>query len=124
MKNDSWASVVESLLVSVIPEKRRPILFNNYQIKKFCDCLLVVAKAWELQGAGSFIDEPLAADLFRAVAYKHIQQKFEPPSNKELKAMFLKRLTKRKIINTDEVYRSLQVSFHKNVYDLGELNRS
>ena len=124
MKNDSWASVVESLLVSVIPEKRRPILFNNYQVKKFCDCSLVVAKAWEPLGAGSFINEPLAADLFRAVAYKHIQWKLEPPNNKKLKAMFIKRLTKRKIINTEEVYHSLQVSFHKNVYVLGKLNLS
>lgn len=115
-KNDSWAIVVENLFLSVLPEKRRPTFLNDMSVKKICDRALVVAKSWEPQGTGSFIGEPLAADLFRAVVYKHIQWKFEQPTDKKLKTLFIKRLTKRKIINTEEVYQGLQSTFNQTVF--------
>ena len=73
---------------------------------------MVVARAWETDGTGSFIGEPLAGDLLRAVAYKRIGGKFEPKEKgNELAGALIRRLGKRKLLNTNDVLRALQNGF-------------
>lgn len=84
-------------------------------LKIKCDRSMVVAKSWEPQGTGSFISEPLAADLLRAVAYKMIGWSVTKPVDKKLNALFIKRVTKRKILNSDEVHEALVNQFGDKV---------
>lgn len=73
---------------------------------------MVVARAWETDGTGSFIGEPLAGDLLRAVAYKRIGWKFEPKKKgEELSGALIRRLGKRKLLNTNDVLHALQNGF-------------
>ena len=73
---------------------------------------MVVARAWETDGTGSFIGEPLAGDLLRAVAYKRIGWKFEPKKKGEkLSGALIRRLGKRKLLNTNDVLHALQNGF-------------
>lgn len=112
---DSWAKVVEQLYLNVFPESKKPSYGVDDSIKRICDRALVVAKAWEPQGTGSFIGEFLAADLFRAVVYKYINWHFQPPSDKLLKSLFIKRVTKRKILNSDAIHQALVANFTNDV---------
>ena len=65
---------------------------------------MIVARAWETDGTGSFIGEPLAGDLLRAVAYKRIGWHFEQKKKGDhLSGALIERLGKRKILNTDEL---------------------
>lgn len=84
---------------------------------------MVVAKAWEVSGTGSFIGEPLAADMLRAVAYKHIgwtgwtrMSEGERGSVSTLNGGMVRRLGKRKIVNHDELYKAIQEKFGNKVF--------
>ena len=80
-----------------------------------CDRALVVAKAWEVEGTGGFIGEPLAADLLRAVAYKRIlwQPTLQTPSR--LRGGLVLRKGKRKILNYGEIWNTLNSTFYSQV---------
>ena len=84
---------------------------------------MVVARAWETEGTGSFIGEPLAGDLLRAVAYKRIGWKFQQKKKgDELSGALIRRLGKRKLLNTDDVLHALQDSFKGSVRICNEIN--
>lgn len=77
---------------------------------------MIVARAWETDGTGSFIGEPLAGDLLRAVAYKRIGWHFEQKKKGDhLSGALIERLGKRKILNTDELLLALQNGFEGTV---------
>ena len=108
----------------------------------FCDQAMIVAKAWEVSGTGSFIGEPLAADMLRAIAYKHIgwegwrrlQKDHHPdhpdhpdhpnhPDSKNknhkkvevLEGGIIRRKGKRKILNHIELVSKIQETWSANV---------
>ena len=83
---------------------------------------MVVAKAWEVSGTGSFIGEPLAADMLRAIAYKHIgwtgwkrMSISERGKVQLLEGGLIRRLGKRKILNHDELFKAIQEKFGERV---------
>ena len=63
-----------------------------------CDRGMVVAKAWETAGTGSFIGEPLAADLLRAAAYRKFHWAFQwKKKGEKLAGILIRREGKRKL---------------------------
>lgn len=101
----------------MFPESRRPVYGFDSSVKIKCDRSLVVAKSWEPQGTGSFISEYLAADLIRAVAYKLIHWTTRKPVDNKLNTLIIKRTTKRKILNSDEMHEAIVKEFEKEVKD-------
>lgn len=110
---DSWTAELLSLYLDTFPAGRRPsYLFPRKRGEKVCDRGMVVAKAWETRGTGSFIGEPLAADLLRAAAYRKFGWAFHGKGKGEkVEGILIKRLGKRKLLNHDEVLKSLQNEF-------------
>lgn len=94
----SWSLLLESLYLEVFPPSRRPHYHPKPDKRReslLCDASMVVARAWETDGTGSFIGEPLAADMLRGA--------------------LIKRLGKRRLLNSDEVLFALQDSFSREV---------
>ena len=84
---------------------------------------MVVAKAWEVSGTGSFIGEPLAADMLRAIAYKRIGwtgwkriSEGERGKVTQLEGGMIRRLGKRKILNHDELFSAIKEKFGNKVF--------
>lgn len=75
---------------------------------------MVVAKAWEVDGTGSFIGEPLAADLLRAVAYRRLGG-IPAGDPKMLVGGMIRRQGKRKILNHVPLIRNLSETFQSKV---------
>lgn len=115
----SWTQVLKSLYLDVLPPQSRPSYVTKENPissnRMVCDRALVVSKSWETEGTGSFIGEPLAADLLRAVAYKRINWKPCLTTPSRLKGGFIRRRGKRKILNYDALLNYLNSTFYSQV---------
>lgn len=98
---------MEELYLQVFPDARRPVYGFDTSVTVKCDRSMVVAKSWEPQGTGSFMSEYLAADMFRAAAYKLIHWTVRKPVDNKLNTLVVNRVTKRKILNSDELYETI-----------------
>lgn len=108
----AWASVLKSLYLELLPG----VSFSQKSSPagEVCDAAMVVAKAWEVDGTGSFIGEPLAADLLRAVAYRRLGG--VPAGNaKMLAGGMIRRMGKRKILNHVPLLRNISETFREKV---------
>ena len=83
----------------------------------FCDRALTVTKAWETTGTGSFISEPLAADMLRAVAYRYAGWSFQKRTKGVdlLSCTFITRSKKRILLNGDAILAELENHLNKKV---------
>lgn len=115
----SWSLLLESLYLEVFPPSRRPHYHPKPDKRReslLCDASMVVARAWETDGTGSFIGEPLAADMLRGVGYKRVGWRFQRKRRGDrLRGALIKRLGKRRLLNSDEVLFALQDSFSREV---------
>lgn len=103
----------------MFPQQSRPQYVSGQRIisdlPTVCDRALVIAKAWEVEGTGGFIGEPLAADLLRAVAYKRIQWQPSVQKPSRLRGGFVIRKGKRKIRNHSELWNALNTTYYSQV---------
>ena len=88
----SWSAELLDLFLDTFPAGLRPRYLPPREAAKrtVCDRGMVVAKAWETAGTGSFIGEPLAADLLRAAAYRKFHWAFHWKKKGEKLAGILK----------------------------------
>ena len=110
---DSWTTAIENLLPSLFHPSIQPEFVSQ---TNFCEHIVTFGGSWQPHGYGSFLPNPLIANMFRAVVYKSIGWKWKPPVDHKLSAFFLQRGGKRSIINSDELYTSLVQSFNHSVY--------
>ena len=118
----SWTGELLDLYLDTFPAEHRPMYLPPRESAKrrVCDRAMIVAKAWETSGTGSFIGEPLAADLLRGAAYKRMNWKFEwKKKGAKLSGILIKRLGKRKLLNHDAVFEAVRKEFDREL-DLKE----
>lgn len=110
----SWVVELLDLYLDAFPAGQRPMYLPPRGAAKrtVCDRGMVVAKAWETAGTGSFIGEPLAADLLRAAAYRKFHWAFQwKKKGEKLAGILIRREGKRKLLNHAEVLEGLRNEF-------------
>lgn len=99
-----WAGFLQQLVLNAFPEFRRPVLVHqsirapNPSARRHCDRMLTV-----LRGSGNYdglLNEPLAADLLRASAYKYCGLVATlKKSHQLLNGLFVNQMNKRRVLN-------------------------
>lgn len=100
-------------MLSLFHESIRPTVLEDGD---YCEKVLVLGGFWTPNGYGSFIPEPLLADMFRATAYKYADWEYKEPEDHKLTAFLLQRGGRRKIVNLDEVYTNLISRYNSSVW--------
>ena len=116
----SWTSIFEDLLPSLFDRSIRPVI-KLAPLARFCEKAIVLGGSWQPYGYGSFISEPVLADMIRALVYKFINWEYKTPSDNRLSVFFLKRGGKRSISNSDSIYHGLKERYNNSVIQLFRL---
>ena len=109
----SWVYTLKELIFSLFHDSLRPAVVHDHS---FCEKVLVFGGHWAPYGYGSFIPEPLIADMFRAVAYKYVGWRYKQPEDGKLSAFLLHRGGRRRITNSDEIYREMILRYNSSVF--------
>lgn len=107
----SYLRTLEELVISLFDESIRPVIVPP---RPFCE-KVVVFSSFVGSRYGSFIPEPMIADMFRAAAYKYIGWHYTEPIDQKLSAFVLQRKNKRFIINHDLIVPELQLRYNTSV---------
>lgn len=110
--SDSWVYTLKELIFSLFHESLRPTIIHD---DSFCEKALVFGGHWTPYGYGSFIPEPLIADMLRAAAYKYVGWHYKQPEDRKLSAFLLQRGGRRRIINSDELYKRMIYHYKSSV---------
>ena len=110
-----WAGFLQQLVLNAFPEFRRPVLVHqsirapNPSAHRHCDRTLTV-----LRGSGYYdglLNEPLAADLLRASAYKYCGLVATlKKSHQMLNGLFVNQMKKRRVLNEKAMMDGLKQS--------------
>ena len=107
----SYIRILEELVISLFDESIRPVIVPP---RPFCE-KVVVFSSFVGSRYGSFIPEPMIADMFRAVAYKYIGWRYTGLIDQKLSAFVLQRKHKRFVINHDLLVQELQLHYNTSV---------